>query len=111
VSILTRWRNRPVSPRRARRMYEAERLATLAEDLDRANARRERERNRPCRFCAAAEEAPMSTGRPEEERFTEDGEVRVSLGGGKSIPVKDAADYFRYINGEAARWNASLHNR
>jgi hypothetical protein len=94
MSILTRWRNRPVSPRRARRMYEAERLATLIEDLDRANARRERERNRPCRWCA---------GRPAGERFTEDGEVRVSLGGGKSIPVKDAADYFRYINGEAAR--------
>jgi hypothetical protein len=93
MSILTRWRNRPVSPRRARRMYEAERLATLIEDLDRANARRERDRNRPCRFCAAAEE----------EWFTEDGEARVSLGDGKSIPVKDAADYFRYINGEAAR--------
>jgi hypothetical protein len=45
----------------------------------------------------------MSTGRPAGERFTEDGEVRVSLGGGKSIPVKDTADYFRYINGEAAR--------
>jgi hypothetical protein len=103
MSILTRWRNRPVSPRRARRMYEVERLATLIEDLDRANARRERDRNRPCRFCAAAEEVPLPTGRPAGERFTEDGEVRVSLGGGKSIPVKDAADYFRYINGEAAR--------